>query len=91
MSEATERPAATDADLARDIRAGGERGATAEAALCRRLLPRVRIFLGRHLAQIHAAITYYHANRKEVEASIVAELVEAEALERQHLGIRKSA
>ena len=34
-------------------------------------------------AQVYAALTYYHANRDEVEAALAAELAEAERLERQ--------
>ena len=36
------------------------------------------------LAQVHAALAYYHANRDEIEAAIVAEEVEADRLERRH-------
>ena len=36
------------------------------------------------LAQVYAALTYYHANRDEIEADIAAEDVEAQQLERQH-------
>ena len=36
------------------------------------------------LAQVHAALAYYHANRDEIEAAIRAEEVEAERLKRQH-------
>jgi hypothetical protein len=35
------------------------------------------------LAQIYAALTYYHANREEIEADIAAEEAEAQHLERQ--------
>jgi uncharacterized protein (DUF433 family) len=35
------------------------------------------------LAQIYAALTYYHANRAEIEADIAVEEAEAEHLERQ--------
>lgn len=35
-------------------------------------------------AQVYAALTYYHANREEIEADIAAEEVEAERLEREH-------
>lgn len=54
MIEATHAPPAADAELARRVGEGGELGARAEAELCRRLWPRVRLFLGRHLAAIHA-------------------------------------
>ena len=36
------------------------------------------------LAQIYAALAYYHANQKEVEAGLAVEVGEAERLEREH-------
>jgi uncharacterized protein (DUF433 family) len=36
------------------------------------------------LAQVYAALTYYHANRNEIEADISAEDTEAQELETQH-------
>lgn len=36
------------------------------------------------LAQVHAALAYYHANREEIEAAIEAEEIDADKLERQH-------
>ena len=36
------------------------------------------------LAQVHAALAYYHANREEIEADIQAEDAEADAIERAH-------
>jgi uncharacterized protein (DUF433 family) len=36
------------------------------------------------LAQVYAALTYYHANREEMEADIAAEDAEAKQLEAQH-------
>lgn len=36
------------------------------------------------VAQVYAALTYYHANREEIEADIAAEEVETERLEREH-------
>lgn len=36
------------------------------------------------LAQVHAALAYYHANQGEIEADIAAEEAEAERLEQQH-------
>ena len=36
------------------------------------------------LAQVHAALTYYHANRDEIEAAIRTEEAEADRLEQQH-------
>lgn len=36
------------------------------------------------LAQVHAALAYYHANREEIEADITAEESEAQRLEQEH-------
>lgn len=36
------------------------------------------------LAQVYAALTYYYANRDEIEADLAAEAVEAERLEREY-------
>ena len=36
------------------------------------------------LAQVHAALAYYHANRAEIEADIQADEAEADALESAH-------
>lgn len=36
------------------------------------------------LAQVYAALAYYHANRDEIEAAIVAEEQTADRLERKH-------
>lgn len=36
------------------------------------------------LAQVYAALAYYHANQDEIEAAIVAEAQEAAALEDKH-------
>ena len=36
------------------------------------------------LAQVYAALAYYHANRAGIDADIAAEEVEADRLERQH-------
>lgn len=36
-----------------------------------------------NLAQVYAALTYYHANREEIEAALAAEETEAAALEQQ--------
>jgi len=36
------------------------------------------------LAQVYAALTYYHANSEEIEADIAAEEREAPRLEREH-------
>ncbi len=43
------------------------------------------------LAQVYAALAYYHANREEVEADIAAEEAEAERLEREHYLSRKDS
>jgi uncharacterized protein (DUF433 family) len=37
------------------------------------------------LAQVHAALAYYHANREEIEADLAAEEEEIERLEQQYL------
>jgi uncharacterized protein (DUF433 family) len=42
------------------------------------------------LAQVYAALTYYHANREEIEADIAAEDAEAKQLEAQHALHRKA-
>jgi uncharacterized protein (DUF433 family) len=36
------------------------------------------------LAQVHAALAYYHANRDEMDAELAAEKAEADRLEREH-------
>lgn len=36
------------------------------------------------LAQVHAALAYYHANTEEIESDIAAEAAEAERLEHEH-------
>jgi uncharacterized protein (DUF433 family) len=36
------------------------------------------------LAQVHAALTYYHANQAEIDTDLEAEMQEADALEKQH-------
>ena len=36
------------------------------------------------LAQVYAALAYYHANREEIEADLAREETEAAALEQQH-------
>jgi uncharacterized protein (DUF433 family) len=38
------------------------------------------------LAQVHAALAYYHANQAEIDTDLETEAREAEALERQHRG-----
>lgn len=43
------------------------------------------------LAQVHAALAYYHANRDEMDAAIEAERAEADRLEREHRNLRKNA
>jgi uncharacterized protein (DUF433 family) len=41
------------------------------------------------LAQVHAALTYYHANRELIEAEMEAERAEADRLEREHRATRQ--
>jgi uncharacterized protein (DUF433 family) len=36
------------------------------------------------LAQVYAALTYYHANRGEIEADVDADEAEADRIERNH-------
>ena len=36
------------------------------------------------LAQVHAALAYYHVNREEIEAALEADEREAEAFEKKH-------
>ncbi|MCC3587723.1 MAG: DUF433 domain-containing protein [Microcoleus sp. PH2017_29_MFU_D_A] len=36
------------------------------------------------LAQVYAALSYYHANRNEIEADLAAELAEYQLLESEH-------
>ena len=36
------------------------------------------------LAQVHAALTYYHANRDEIEAAIAADAAAGDQAERNH-------
>jgi uncharacterized protein (DUF433 family) len=40
------------------------------------------------LAQVHAALAYYHANRDEIDTDLAEEAAEAARLERQHLAAR---
>ncbi len=41
------------------------------------------------LAQVYAALAYYHANREEIEADIAGEEAETERLEQEHLRSRQ--
>ncbi len=43
------------------------------------------------LAQVYAALTYYHVSREEIEADIAQEEAEAERLERDHYLSRKGS
>jgi uncharacterized protein (DUF433 family) len=43
------------------------------------------------LAQVYAALAYYHANREEMEADIASEEMEADRLEREHVLSRKAS
>ena len=36
------------------------------------------------LAQVHAALAYYHANREEIESAIAADEAEADGLAQRH-------
>ena len=36
------------------------------------------------LAQVHAALAYYHANRDDIEGDIAAEEAESDRVEREH-------
>jgi len=40
------------------------------------------------LAQVHAALAYYHANQRQIDDEFAADDAEAEAFERQHLAAR---
>jgi uncharacterized protein (DUF433 family) len=42
------------------------------------------------IAQVYAALTYYHANRDEIDADLAAEDALTETLEREH-GIRRDS
>ena len=41
------------------------------------------------LAQVHAALAYYYANREEIEADIAAEEIEGDTLEQAYLMSRE--
>ena len=41
------------------------------------------------LAQVHAALAYYHSHQAEVECALADEQLEAEQLEKQHAGLRR--
>jgi len=43
------------------------------------------------LAQVYAALTYYHANRAEIEADIATEEAEAARLEQEHILSRQDS
>lgn len=43
------------------------------------------------LAQVHAALTYYHANRQEMDAEIALDAEEGDRLEKEFLASRKPA
>lgn len=43
------------------------------------------------VAQVFAALTYYHANRDEIEAAIAADEIEADRIESEYLQERKTA
>ena len=43
------------------------------------------------LAQVYAALAYYHANRAEMEADMAAEETESDKIEHEHLRKKKIA
>lgn len=43
------------------------------------------------LAQVYAGLTYYHANREQLEAAIAADQLETEMLEQKHLAGQRLA
>ena len=43
------------------------------------------------LAQVHAALAYYHANQEEIESGIAADAAEAEAFEQRYTERRAQA
>ncbi len=43
------------------------------------------------LAQVHAALAYYHANRDEIEADMSAEEIEADRIDRERFLSRKGS
>ncbi|MBI5471599.1 MAG: DUF433 domain-containing protein [Ignavibacteriae bacterium] len=43
------------------------------------------------LAQVHAALSYYYANREEIDAEITTDNTEGDRLENEFLASRKSA
>jgi uncharacterized protein (DUF433 family) len=43
------------------------------------------------LAQVYAALAYYHANQAEIEADLAAEDRDVERMEQEHYNIPKSA
>ena len=42
-------------------------------------------------AQVYAALTYYHANRNEIEAEIAADEAEADRIEQEYFQEKQSA
>ena len=40
------------------------------------------------VAQVHAALTYYHANQRQIDEEIAADTAEADALQREHRAAR---
>ena len=43
------------------------------------------------LAQVYAALAYYHANREQIDVEIAAEEAEADGIEQEYLKARKTA
>ena len=54
-----------------------------------RRLPHKYLYLT--LAQVHAALTYYHANRLQMDGELADEKAEADRLELEHLAAEKKA
>ena len=44
-----------------------------------------------NLAQVYAALAYYHANQDEIEAAIATDRKEGDKVEREHLQISKGS
>jgi len=43
------------------------------------------------LAQVYAALAYYHTNREQIDAEIAADEAEADSIEQEYLKTRKTA
>jgi uncharacterized protein (DUF433 family) len=51
----------------------------------------VRSYGHLNLAQVHAALAYYHANQKQIEAEIEADEAEADRIEKEYTQEKKTA